>query len=1117
MKKTLYLLRSSIEGFVARLGLGMRAKLIIIFVAIKVIPLIILAFLAWNQARSLGEEMHRRARELTDRANTALEQTGTIAVTDSVKALNDFATNDIERISTDMAQEVANFLYQRDEDIRYAAGLAPSEAGYRHFIESRRNRLVKPGNWILAPDGKSWIPAAPSPELPKMTSSNRENDTSFRYRSPDVFETENRPLYLEMTYIDLQGNELIKVTTSPRMDPGRKNIADRRNTYVKAETYFEELKHLKPGEIYVSDVIGAYVPSRLIGMYTPENAAAQGLAFVPEEEAYAGMENPLGKRFKGIIRWATPVTRDGGKDSPIAGYVSLALDHDHLMEFTDHTTPMNSRFTELPSAYEGNYAFIWDYQCRSICHPRHHSIAGYNPETGEPEVPWLEESIYQAWQASGKTYVDFIRDQPVFADQSRDKKPAAALTAQGLVGLDGRYLNHAPQCTGWFDLTREGGSGSFLILWSGLWKLTTAAAIPYYTGRYGQTKRGFGFVAIGAGFEDFQRPAMDTEATLQRVITLANRDLAQAEVETRNAITSNLFSTALKLTISAGLMIFLVVMIAIWMASIFTQSITALNNGISRFRSGERYFRFNAQTKDELGTLADSFDEMADSLVASDRGPLAIIDTQFTIIYMNAQGLKTLNKTLDQVLGKPYGEISIYPPGSKYDPVAALLRGGEAEILYDPESKRYIRGSATYLTEKNGAIIGYVIISMDLTEMVEQQHLLEKAVQAANRANAYKGDFLARMSHEIRTPMNAIIGMTGIVKKKLAPGPSDTEDIQANIRQIEISSKHLLGLLNDILDISKIEAGKIEMSQEAVDMFKLAHTVETIILPRCEEKNITFVTRFEITKPAVYQSDSLRLRQVLINLLGNAVKFTPELGRIEFAILEKKRQENKTLLEFIVRDNGIGIPAATREVLFKPFEQGGGQISKQYGGTGLGLAISRSIVQLFGGDILVQSREGAGSTFSFALWLSPIEAGENPEPSMENAADSLTDKRALLVDDVEINRLITKNLLEFTGITIDEAADGLNALSIFQESRENTYDIIYMDIQMPVMDGYAAAAAIRALDRADAKTVPIVALTANAFKDDIDRALDAGMNAHLAKPLEMEKLLEVTFRMLQMG
>jgi hypothetical protein len=517
-------LEVSIGRILTKLGLGMRAKLIIIFVIIKVIPLVVLTIMAWNQARNLGGELNRRTQELTVKSNEALAKTGAVAVDDSVRALNNFATDDIERISTDMAKRVADFLYDRDRDIRYAAGLRPGRESYRHFIENKRGDLVKSGEWELSADGSRWVPAKPAAEPKAVASSNRENDTSFRYRPPDNFETESRPLYLEMTYIDLEGNELIKVTSSPRMDSGLKNVADRRNTYVKAETYFAELKKLKPGEIYVSDVIGAYVRSRLIGMYTPENAAARGLEFRPEDEAYAGEENPRGKRFQGLIRWAMPVTENGR----IAGYVTLALDHDHLMEFTDHTTPMRERYTELPSAYEGNYAFIWDYKCRSICHPRHHSIVGFNPETGEPEIPWLEEGVYEAWQASGKNYTEFIKGQPAFVEQSRDKKPAAALTEAGLVGLDGRWLNHAPQCTGWFDLTSEGGSGSFLILWSGIWKLTTAAAIPYYTGHYGQSKRGFGFVAIGAGFEDFQRPARETEAVLDKLIAAANTDLSRA-------------------------------------------------------------------------------------------------------------------------------------------------------------------------------------------------------------------------------------------------------------------------------------------------------------------------------------------------------------------------------------------------------------------------------------------------------------------------------------------------------------------------------------------------------------------------------------------------------------
>jgi signal transduction histidine kinase/HAMP domain-containing protein len=1113
MKKIFHKMESFIGRLLAKLGFSMRAKLITIFVIIKVIPLVLLTIIAWNQSRHLAEELNHHIQKLKGKANEALSKTGTLAVNDSMQALNDFATEDIERISTDMAKRVADFLYDRDRDIRYAAALPPDEEVYRRFLENKRGDLVKQEEWKLAEDGKSWVPARPPPEAGTVSSSNRENDTSFRYRPPDSFETESRPLYLEMTYIDPAGNELIKVTSSPRMDRRLKNVADRRNTHVRAETYFAELEKLKPGEIHVSDVIGAYVRSRLIGMYTPENAAARGLEFRPEEEAYAGMENPLGKRFQGLIRWVTPVTRNGR----ITGYVTLALDHDHLMEFTDHTTPMRERYTELPSAYEGNYAFIWDYKCRSICHPRHHSIVGFDPSTGEPEIPWLEERIYEAWQASGKSYINFIKDQPTFDNQSRSKKPAEALTAAGLVGLDGRYLNHAPQCTGWFDLTGEGGSGSFLILWSGLWKLTTAAAIPYYTGHYGESRRGFGFVAIGAGFEDFHRPAQETKTNLDNLIAGANTDLSRAAFESQAAISSNLWATTVKLVISAGLMIILVVLIAIWMASIFTASITGLINGISRFRTGERQFRFNAPVKDEIGTLADSFDEMADSLVAGDRGPLVIIDKDYRIIYINDAGLKAINRSLDECKGRSYGEFSLYPSGTGYDPIAALEEGRDTEMYRIPGKDQYVKGSATYLTTRDGSRIGYVITTMDYTEMVKQQQQLEQAVQEANLANTHKGEFLARMSHEIRTPMNAIIGMTDIVKKKLGNPSRGIKDIGANIDQIKVSSHHLLGLLNDILDISKIEAGKIDLSTETMDLLKLANTVATIIKPRCDEKHISFETNFILPPDTAYQGDPLRLRQVLINLLGNAVKFTPEHGKIEFNVIRRDNQEGKALIDFSVKDSGIGISEEALPLLFRPFEQANSQISKKYGGTGLGLAISRSIVHLFGDEITVKSKSGEGSEFSFSLRLPESVSEAKEEVNIQNASNIFRGKKALLVDDVAINRIIAINLLEFTGLEFDEADDGLSAVKTFADSPLYTHDIIYMDVQMPNMNGYEASLVIRAMDRPDAKTVPIIAFTANAFKEDIDRAMASGMNAHLAKPMDPERVIALSVKLLNAG
>jgi len=660
-------------------------------------------------------------------------------------------------------------------------------------------------------------------------------------------------------------------------------------------------------------------------MYTPANAEAKGQKFQPEKEAYAGMENPNGIRFKGIIRWATPVVRNGR----ITGYVTLALDHDHIMEFVDHVTPMEDRYVEMPSAYEGNYAFIWDYKCRNIAHPRHHSIVGFNPQTGEPEVPWLESSIYNDWKASGQPYAEFIKKVPVFHEQSRNKKPAPELTEQGLVGLDGRYLNNAPQCTGWMDLTKEGGSGSFLILWSGIWKPNTAATIPYYTGNYGKTKRGFGFVALGAGLQDFQRPARQTEQKLLGIISNVNNDINTTATETSKMISANLVETAGKLALSAGLMIVLVVLIAIWLASIFTSCITGLIAGISRFRAGERHFRFNPSVKDEIGTLAASFDEMADSLVESEQSPLVITNMDFCILYVNDAALATLERTRENVLGHQYREISVYPENSEYDPIKALFSGGDTQILYHDTMHSYLKGEASYLTDKEGKRIGYMIVTTDVTDLMEQQKELEKAMQEANLANKHKGNFLARMSHEIRTPMNAIIGMTGIVRKKLTSNEINSEELFENIGQIENSSQHLMGLLNDILDISKIEAGKIELSMEEMNLMELANIVASIIKSRCDDGNITFETRFDIPKDKSYMGDALRLRQVLINLLGNSVKFTPKGGTITFTIIRRETAEEKAIIDFSIRDTGIRIAEDTLKNLFKPVQQADNQISQK--------------------------------------------------------------------------------------------------------------------------------------------------------------------------------------------
>ena len=1100
MKRLSTFFHKLLSGFWNRLGFGIQTKLILIFLLVKVIPLLLLAFIAWREFFILGDTLKK------------------ISVNDSKAALNDSAVENIERMTTDTARRVADFLYGRDADILYLAGIEPSEENYRQFAENKQGRLVKSTRWSLAPDGKSWI----SPKLPVEqkiddVSTNHENNDmdGFHYRPPDELQYVSAPLYDEITFVDLNGNELIKIVASlsPKinypMSADKKNVSKKENTYVKAETYFNELIKLKSGDIYVSDVIGAYVGSNYIGMYAPSvvaDAAAQRgyeIAYDPEKQAYAGAENPNGQRFEGIVRWAAPATDKNGK---IIGYVTFALNHDHIMEFVDHQTPMHERYRELPSAFEGNYAFIWDYQSRNICHPRHHSIVGFDPETGDPQIPWLESSIYDAWQASSvQKWMDFIKGRPIFDRQSRDKAPAAALTRAGLVGLDGRYLNNAPQCTGWMDLTKDGGSGSFYIVWSGLYKLTTAAAIPYYTGQYAPSevnnfsRRGFGFVAIGAGLEDFTHPSQEIETKLGI------------------AINNNLIDTTMQLVITTFMLIVLVVLVAVWMASFLAKNITKLINGISRFRAGEHQFRFNESRKDEFGALADSFDDMADSIVDSVNNPLSITDMKRRIIYMNRQALEATKLSLEEAVGSFYSDSSVYPANTKYCPIAALEEGREAEAYYLEDSDRYVKGVANYFMSKDSRKIGYIIISTDVTEIIREQLMLEQAVYEANLANEHKSEFLARMSHEIRTPMNAIIGVTNIVQKKLEDIDSDVPEmveIKDNVHKLEVSSKHLLSLLNDILDLSKIEAGKIELSEEKMELSRLADTVAGLIRQHCNEKNITFETVFDSFSPPTFIGDSLRLRQVLINLLGNAVKFTPECGKIEFRVEKKERRDGRTLVRFSVHDTGIGIPDEALETVFQAFEQVDGKMTRQYGGTGLGLAISARIVQLFGGEINVQSKVGEGSEFSFDIWLRETQSAPAGIEEIVDTTGKFTGKRMLLVDDVEINRMIVVSMLEDSGISIDEADNGLSAVEMFKSSDEHTYDIILMDVQMPAMDGYEASAAIRALERSDAGKVPIIALTANAFKEDIDKALRHGMNAHIAKPLEIDKLLTVLFRFL---
>lgn len=381
---------------------------------------------------------------------------------------------------------------------------------------------------------------------------------------------------------------------------------------------------------------------------------------------------------------------------------------------------------------------------------------------------------------------------------------------------------------------------------------------------------------------------------------------------------------------------------------------------------------------------------------------------------------------------------------------------------------------------------------------------LDKARRKATINSRHKSVFLANMSHEMRTPMNAIIGMTAIGKL--------TTDIQHKdycLSKIDNASQHLLGVINDILDMSKIEANKFELSYTEFNFEKMIQQTVSVIEIRMEEKQHKFTLSIDSAIPKNLIGDDQRLSQVITNLLGNALKFTKKHGSIHLDARVLSEENDIVTIQVTVKDSGIGISKEQQQKLFSAFQQADSNMTRKYGGTGLGLAICKNIVEMMGGSIWVDSEPGKGSTFGFTVNLHRGEdkISQIEEDQLNNYSGIFSGHRILLVEDVEINREIVTTLLEPTKIEIDSAGNGLEAVNKFHEAPDK-YDLILMDLQMPEMDGYSATQQIRSLKAPRAKTIPIIALTANVFREDIERCLKAGMNSHLGKPFDLKEIIK---------
>ncbi len=774
-----------------RMRLGILHKILFSFLCLSIVPLVLAGVFAVQSVRQLSSTALDNMEVMGASLLAPTEAVGQSITQHSVESLDAKSTENIETRTIDLANRIAGFLYGIDDAVE-ALALVPRESTqYEAFYNSHKRQVVVPSEWLWDSKTVQWTPKVAWPEQQYRDYKLEANKKAWHYNAPLPYTTEWRPLFKELTVYDLDGMELLKVNGKGVSDDLR-DISNISSTFCYAETYFEHAQSLKEGELYVSPVVATYEPfwGGKPGVFNPDQHPDKD----PRELAYAGRENPLGTRSEGIIRWVIPIHEHGKK----VCYVTAALDHRHVQELVEHIHPTPERFTELHDPGSGNYAFIWDNNHRAVAHPRHYFQCGYEKDTGEAVSGWTSSRKLEQLKA-------------------------------GRVPLDGRVLDFAPQCQGWKNITEEGGNGSFQILWSGLYKLTTVATIPYRTGTNYSSQRGFGYVTIGANVDDFHKDALLTKQYIGENIAHQRDVISESVASNKELMTgiSRKNSRLLTVLVSASLVV--VCLVAVLLSLGITKPLKQLSKAATDMAGGDLEQHVEVNSRDEVKDLADAFNKMASHL-------------------------------------------------------------GEVDRM--------------------------------------------------------KSEFVTVASHELRTPIHAmVLGVSAILDGYCG---DVSKEVNEDLQVVNEGITRLTRLIENLLNLSRIESGKAEMDRKPVSMAQVLDGAAEEVSELAKRYGHTIVK--EVNDAGEVFGDNDRLSQAVVNLLGNAIKYTPADGKI---IATLDGTENEVRLS--VADNGYGIPEAAHEKVFEKFFQADNLLSKEVGGTGLGLGITRGLVLAHGGRIDLMS------------------------------------------------------------------------------------------------------------------------------------------------------------------